>query len=352
MTRLVSCATVALAAVSSIGDAQAPRLQRTLQIGCEDCGDARQLAAIWDVAVTDAGNVLVVDRDAPTLRMFDRTGRVLWSRGRPGAGPGEYRYAMRAALGDRGSVHVVDMRLRRLTRLAADGAVTRSLTIPFFPAGVAARARVGELVILTDDFQGTGTLERWPPNADGPTRLSAFKTPAPGGGNTFSPSVAVAPNGDVAYLASGDRYEIRRLSASGQALPNLVRDIPRPRRTPEELAAVRQRITGAGGAEKTSHERKQAGGARSVLPGPDPLEFKPHTSADALRYDDAGRLWVRTMRASGRSTVFDLFSSNGQYAGEVTVPMAVEAFSLAGQYLATAGENEDGVPVVVVWMVQ
>src|SRR5829696_6015535 len=106
---------------ANIAAAQVPRVQRVVEIGCEDCGDARQLASTWDVAVTEAGDVLVVDRDAPTLRMFDKLGRPLWSRGRPGAGPGEYRYAMRAAVAPDGSVQVVDMRLRRLTRLARDG---------------------------------------------------------------------------------------------------------------------------------------------------------------------------------------------------------------------------------------
>jgi hypothetical protein len=43
-----------LAAWSSAA-AQVPRLDRTLEIGCEDCGDSRQFASIWDVAVTDAG---------------------------------------------------------------------------------------------------------------------------------------------------------------------------------------------------------------------------------------------------------------------------------------------------------
>ena len=100
---------------------------------------------------------------------------------------------MRAAFGPDGTVHVVDMRARRLTRLARDGSVTQSLTIPFFPAGVAARGRQGELVFLTDDFRSTGTLERWLPTANAPTQLASFPTPPPGEA-TLSASVAVAPN--------------------------------------------------------------------------------------------------------------------------------------------------------------
>ena len=172
-----------------------------------------------------------------SLRLFDKSGRIVWARGRPGAGPGEYRFAMRAALGPDGTVQVVDMRLRRLTRLARDGSVAQSLTIPFFPAGVAARGRQGELVFLTDDFRSTGTLERWLPTANAPTQLALFPTPPPGEA-TLSASVAVAPNGDIAYLPSADKYEIRRLTSRGQALAAVGRDIPRPRRTPEEIATI------------------------------------------------------------------------------------------------------------------
>ena len=350
--RISSMVTAIALAVAHPTLAQLPRLQRVTEIGCEDCGDARQLASIWDVAVTAGGDVLIVDRDAPNLRMFDQTGRAVWSRGRPGAGPGEYRYAMRAALGDGGSVHVVDMRLRRLTRLAPDGAVLKSLTIPFFPSGVASRARTGELVILTDDFKGNGTVERWAASADTPTRVMSLKTPEPGGGHIFSPSVAVAPNGDVAFMVTGERYEIQRLSASGHALPPITRDVPRPRRTPEEMAASRDRMRITGGAQKASQEKAQPGASRSVLPAPDPLEFRLHASTDGIRYDDTGRLWVKTMRAIGQTTIFDVFSPTGQYVGEVVIPVGVQSYALAGPYLATAGERADGVPVATLWTVK
>ena len=335
-----------------VAESQVPSVERLVEIGCADCGDARQFSSMWDVAVTDAGDVLVVDRDAPTLRMFDRSGRPLWSRGRPGAGPGEYRFAMRAAVAPDGSVQVVDMRLRRLTRLARDGTVAQSLTLPFFPAGIAVRRQQGELVFLTDDFKGTGTIQRWLASSDAPVRVADVTTPAFHTGTTISPSVAVAPNGTIAYFGSSDRYEIHRLSPTGAPMAPIGRDIPRVRRTPEEIAAVERRIGSVGGAAKAEAEGKQAGGSKSVVPADNRLALKPHASADALRYDDAGRLWVRTMRGTDRTTVFDIFAASGAFVGELTIPIRAEAYSLAGAYLATASEREDGVPVVVLWSVR
>jgi hypothetical protein len=333
------------------GGGQTPRVERVAEIGCEDCGDARQLSSTWDVAVNEAGDVLVIDRDAPTLRMFDKTGRVLWGRGRPGAGPGEYRFAMRAAMGPDGTVHVVDLRLRRLTRLTADGNVAKSLTIPFFPAGVAARGRRGELVFLTDDFKSTGTLQRWLPASDAPAQLTSFPTPPPGEA-TMSASVAVAPNGDIAFFPVAEKYEIRRFSAAAQPLPSLVRNVPRPRRTPEEIAGMKQRMGMVGATAKAAQEQKQSGGSKPLLADDDRFQLKPHASTDALRYDDSGRLWVRTMRGTASTTVFDVFAAGGSYLGEITLPMKVDAYSLAGSYLATATERADGTPVVVLWTVR
>jgi hypothetical protein len=340
----------ALSAQRAVG--QVPRLQRVIEIGCADCGDARQFASNWDVVVSAAGDVLVVDRDAPTLRLFDKTGRSVWTRGRPGDGPGEYRYAMRAALGTDGTVQVVDMRLRRLTRLAKDGAVAQSLTVPFFPAGVASRPETGELIFLTDDFRGGGTVQRWARSAETPAKATTFATPTPGSGMSVSPSVAIAPNGTIAFLSSADEYRIHRLSPSGDALPDLVRDVPRPRRTPEELAEATRRMGMAQGATKSALEQKKAGASKSILPTEHSIDLKPHASADGLRYDDAGRLWVRTMRATGNATVFDIFAPTGAFIGELTLPAKVEAFSLAGSYLATAMERDDGVPIVVLWSVR
>ena len=61
---------------------------------------------------------------------------------------------------------------------------------------------------------------------------------------------------------------------------------------------------------------------------------------------------VRTMRGTGRTTVFDVFAPNASYVGEVTLPLPVEAYALAGSSLATAGDRPDGVPVVVRWTVR
>jgi hypothetical protein len=163
------------------------------------------------------------------------------------------------------------------------------------------------------------------------------------------PSTAVAPNGEIAVLRDGNEYRILRLSPSGSVLGEIVREVPRVKRTPEEIEAMERRRKAA--ADRVASERGRTGG-RSAPIRPPSDDFKPHIAIDGLRYDDTGRLWVRTMRGNENSTVFDLFGADGRYLGELTVPAAIGSFSLAGRWLAATTESDDGVPRIVLWEVR
>jgi hypothetical protein len=333
-----------IAGVSPVG-AQLPTLTRVVEIGCSDCGTAAQFATITDVAVTDSGFVLVVSSEAPTLRYFDRSGGIRWTAGRDGTGPGEYRMPTRAALGPRG-IQVVDMTLRRLTRLDASGKFVSSAPLNGFAASTGARGRSGELVVLMDDFRGTFMLQRWSASDSAKSIGTVPRSAAAQSGTLTIPSIAVAPSGQIAVLRDPNDYRIVLLSPGGQTVTEIVRDIPRARRSPAEIAAVERRRQAA--ADRMRSERGQSrGGASPIRPPSD--ELKPHVSIDGLRFDDAGRLWARTMRGNESSTVFDLFASDGKYLGEVVVPAAIGAFSIAGRWFVGDAESADGTPRVVVW---
>ena len=84
---VATVATPATFLLASLAFGQAPRVERLVEIGCEDCGDARQLSSTWDVAVTEAGDVAAVDRDAPTLRLRQVRAHRVGARA-TGCGPG------------------------------------------------------------------------------------------------------------------------------------------------------------------------------------------------------------------------------------------------------------------------
>jgi hypothetical protein len=200
------------------------------QVGCGGCDGPTQFAEIYDVAVDERGNLLVLGNEAPMLRMSDGSGRVLWTAGTDGMGPGEYRRPLRAIPGP-AVVQVLDMTQRRVTRLHVDGGYGSSARVAGFPAAVAAQGRSG----------------------------------------TF---------------------------------------MPRHRRSARRCPLTRN---------------------------------SSHTFAiDGMRYDDTGRLWVRTMRGDQHTTVFDVFTPAGAFAGEVRLDALVGSYSLAGRFMAASVvTNED-----------
>ena len=75
------------------------------------------------------GSVVVADEQSREVRMFDAGGGHVWTSGREGLGPGEYRglWLLRGCTG--AAVTVYDWRLKRITELDSDGGVadTRAL---------------------------------------------------------------------------------------------------------------------------------------------------------------------------------------------------------------------------------
>ena len=347
-SRQVALATItALLAAASIVDAQVPIVERMVQIGCDDCSGPTQFSTIFDAAVTDSGDIIVADRSAPMIRAFDRSGKVLWSTGRGGNGPGEFVFPMRVAIGADRGVTVLDMRQRRHTRLAKDGTLAGSNSFLGFLAAGAARGRTGEVMMLIDDFNGPLVIQRWPAGATRPANHVTIPRRQPPNGRFVQPSFAVAPSGTMAVIADPFTYSIARFGADGRATGEIVRDIPPVRRTEAEMKELSARLASGPG-------RRAAEGGSAVTAGAPPgvdLSLKPHVMLDGLRFDDSGRLWVLTMRGVGHQSIFDLFSPTGAFLGSVTLPTRVNTFSLAGEYLVTGGEDADDIPRVTLWRV-
>ena len=156
--------------------------------------------------------------------------------------------------------------------------------------------------------------------------------------------------GRIAVLRDPNDYRIVLLSPAGETVTEIVRDIPRLKRTPAEIAAVEKRRQAA--TDRVRSERGQRGSVPAVPIRPPSDELKPHVTIDGLRYDDSGRLWARTMRGNESSTVFDLFAPDGKYLGEVMVPAVIGTFSIAGRWFVADVESDDGTPRVRFWEIR
>src|SRR5688572_16672619 len=91
--RLAAASALAIGAPAITG-AQLPTVTRGVTIGCEACGDARELAQPQGVFVAPNGDVIITDASPPMIRRFDTSGRIAWSGGGRGRGPGEYLFPL------------------------------------------------------------------------------------------------------------------------------------------------------------------------------------------------------------------------------------------------------------------
>ena len=333
-----------VALVSSL-EAQAPTVTRKLTIGCESCSGPDQFGSIWDVSVSASGEALVTNKEAPMLRRFDSNGKSSWTGGPKGKGPGEFELPIRGALTSAGIV-VIDMTNSRVTEIGPSGKIGAMMPLTSM-ATTSGVGRRGDMVVGYDDMGRGFRVMAKPAGATEIRLLARFP------GSFKNKSVALAPDGGIAVALDGEKYEIQRRGADGSALYPIIRDIPRPQRSTVEEAEFRQRLSRDLGAMAAEMKRQGKGG--NVAPPPIPpgeRGLKPHITVDGLRYDDAGRLWVHTMRGDEVTTVLDVFAAGGDFLGSVTLPMRITHFALGGSYLATASENEDGIPVVTVWTVR
>ncbi len=94
-----------------------------VRVGMLDGPDPYLFSNIVGAARLPDGSVVVADEQSHEVRMFDAGGRHVWTSGREGQGPGEYR-GLRLMRGCPGAAATVfDWNQNRITRLGSDGSV-------------------------------------------------------------------------------------------------------------------------------------------------------------------------------------------------------------------------------------
>jgi hypothetical protein len=96
------------------------KLEKELTLGERADGQEALFQSIRSFRVDDKGNFYVLDSRAPKLMKFDRDGKVLFSVGRKGQGPGEFMAPSGIEWGKNGSILITDMGNRRLAYFSAD----------------------------------------------------------------------------------------------------------------------------------------------------------------------------------------------------------------------------------------
>jgi hypothetical protein len=200
------------------------RLVHVATIGAET--DLDSPSQVFTPAIDSGGRIFVAPlTDLGTVGVYDATGRFLRTLGRPGEGPGEFRYAWNVMVLPGDTILVFDSYLRRYTIFTPELEPARVVSLDPLPIHVVpltsdrmfgfTRVAPADSGTLVHEFVGGGA-----------TRSFAWLDAAPDvRRNTRYRHLAAAPAGAL-WLASADRYSIELWDTAGERIRTItaVRD--------------------------------------------------------------------------------------------------------------------------------
>jgi hypothetical protein len=363
-------------------------------IGSEEAPEY-QLGRITGATRLSDGRIAVFDGMANELRFFDAQGRFVARTGGSGGGPGEYKsvFWMQRLAGD--SLALFDISARRVTVLAPDGALARSVSLAApAPAKQPEADQSGPRVVIPTSgayrviglfadgamlatvggaprIGGPATRDTVPYvrlASDGSLRDTVGAFPGDevqvrqaGSGQNMMISIGPPPfgkrsrlavDGDGFWFGSADRYELARYTADGR-LVRLVRrpmePIPVTQDDAEAQKANELEVSLASappGAEAALRRMNEERWTDPTLPPTFPAY------AD-LRVDPTGRLWVQeTTRPADPTPRWSAFDADGRLLGTISMPESFRALEFGRDYVLGVQRDENDVEQVRLYMLQ
>ncbi|HSK21518.1 MAG TPA: hypothetical protein VK912_20360 [Longimicrobiales bacterium] len=316
--------------------------------------------------LTDA-RVAVVDRMNNVVRVFGADGGHLFSFGRAGEGPGEFRDPCCPAVDEDGRFWVRDGANSRYSAfdLHADSvSYAAQIRMSHFDANRWAPLtfdRDGNLIdIGSRTDRAAGVTRTWRMHLDSTgaivSETAVHKVPddstsvrkvereIPGGVATmfayqpYGPSelAAHSPTGDYAHALS-TRYAIEWRAADGSLIRTIMRDVP-------QGPALSTREDSAG-----EERRIQLAERLGVRPGQLGFDVPSHKAPlRALFFDQDGRLWVELEVADGSDRRADVYDTSGNLQRTVQWPSHVSLTDGASAGNVIWGVGRDSLDVATV----
>jgi hypothetical protein len=308
-------------------------------------------ARIVHVSQTSRGEIVVGPSSERTqFLVYDEKGRLVRVVGRRGDGPGEYRDIKSVVVGRGDTVYVVDRGSGRITVLAPDYSLVRTVS---FPAAASTHSLIptarGDFVVQADirTPELVGLPIHIVDRDGGILRSLGNARPTLRVGEGFQASgrhVALAADGSV-WAARIPEYSVALWSRSGQQVAELERDAAWfPRRAPGTPARIDM--------------------------------VRPEPTLNGIRLDDEGRLWAVSTLADARwkataprmpsgkeggvvdlgdidryvDTVIEVIDPRaGKLVAQRRFDQAIGGFTNGGNLLMSFRERPDGVVAIEVW---
>lgn len=327
-----------------------------------DAGDdpSSSFFQILDVALLAGGEVIVVDGGTAEVRRYGAAGRHLWSTGRRGEGPGEFRSPRYLGRREDGAFLIWDRALSRVSTIGQNGdrlgTERRSgpdgsplVAFGLFDDGYWLVALPVAIQVSEPGTTWTDTVElsRYDPARDGLVRLTAVRgqrwlwtgqsmLPVP-----FSPRSLRAIVGNRVAVASGPVPEVSVHDAGG-ALGARYR-----------IAREREPVTASDVAHVIESLVELGQGSAAVWrQWRDEMEVPSHEPAfDRLLADGDGNLWARRFMAdllSREPPTWDVFDPAGTWLGVVATPGGMTVTAIRDGLVAGVYRDELGIEYVSV----
>lgn len=324
--------------------------QPVLRIGRLDGPPEYQLFRAWSAARLTDGRIVVANGGTNELRFYGPNGRHLFSVGRTGEGPGEFRDLQRVWVLPGDSLLAYDFGLARLSVFTPGGEFVRMLSVaspdgrqvlmrgPFDDGSLLAMGaplwgspgatsgvvrdsvpyyrfnRDGNLIATVGRFP---SVETYRMVTDEGWRLTSLPFPR-------VPVAALA--GDHLIFGPADTYELQVYTAAGR-LERMVR-LPGVRRRVGEEDIARFRTEQLERAEREGTRRRMER-MLSEMPYPETMPLY-----EDLEVDASGNLWVADYRAApDEESLWRVFSRDGEYLGVVAMPDGFEPFQIGSDFL-------------------
>lgn len=335
--------------------------------GNADTPESHMFQHVRGLFLSNNGQIVVVDAEANSIRVFDGKAALVATAGQRGQGPGDLLRPCCVARDAQGRLWVFDEGNSRFAAFALDARGLRYLTAVRTPVGArndgasGVRWSANGRLLAIEAIRGMAPLDRrlvrYEIDEDSrilrvdtmPTmtmvegKAIELRKPSQGSGvgastvvtPPFAPGMlfAIGDRGDVATGSSGT-YRIDWRDGAGRPKAVLSRAGLGPEVTPTEIKATQDYFARMGKEYRTDVS----------MPIP---RRKPVLAG--ISFDQEGRLWVARTVAKGEARESDLFGQDGTFIAHVTWPKGVATGVIAarGRQAIATMVDPDGVVSVV-----
>lgn len=331
-------------------------LVEDFRIGGADSGKA-SFTDVQALKFDAHGQVWLVDRQAPEIRIFSGRGEYVRTIGRAGQGPGEIEATNGFGFGPGGLVWVPDYRLGRYSLFDTTGRFISSrpdLIRSYgysWDGGIDAQGRLYDRISVRTDTSSRAALRRFPD-----TSLARIDTlPYPSCATSPRPTYRLnAKNGYTVMSVPYYANEVGAFDGAGNywcsngSTPGAVLLAVDGGDTLATITYDRPRLPVTQGARDSAITRISALADSMGADKPDFTlipEFQP--AVIGVKVDDSGRVWLRVPHPT--ETRFDLFDRTGKRIGEVAIPFKISpyaAMAFRGDTVLAIVLDEDDVPTI------